>query len=247
MANQVPRELLELAEFQQGVISKAQALAAGLSKGTLRCRIDSGRWQRVYPGVVATFTGELPRQATLWAAVLRAGPGAILSFQSAAEADGLLTRRPGLIHVTVPGSRHVGPIPGLVIHRCERAGEMRHPTRTPPRTRLAETVLDLAGSARTFDEAFNWLCLASAGRFVTPARLREAMGRRSRLRWRAEISVGLDEVADGVHSWLERRYLHAVERPHGLPLGEAAGEAPARPAHRVHRHLVCGVRGGRGG
>ncbi|HEY5990597.1 MAG TPA: hypothetical protein VIV12_30025 [Streptosporangiaceae bacterium] len=148
----------------------------------------------------------------------------MLSYHTAAEADGLI-RRSSLIHVTVPDSRHVCAIPGLVIHRSERAEAARHPSRTPPRTRLEETVLDLASSARSFDEAFNWLCLACAGRLITPTRLREAMGDRGKMRWRAEISVGLNEVASGVHSWLERRYLRHVERPHGLP-----------PAVRQARH-----------
>lgn len=217
MANHIPEELREIAGFQDGVLSRKQALEAGLSRDALRSRLQSGRWQRVYPGVLATFTGPIPRQATLWAAVLRAGPGAMLSHHTAAEVDGLVRRRSTLIHVTVPGPRHVVPIPGLVIHRSERAESARHPSRTPPRTRIEETVLDLAGSARSFDEAFNWLCLACAGRLVTPARVREAMSERGKMRWRAEISVGLDEVSSGVHSWLERRYLHDVERRHGLP------------------------------
>jgi hypothetical protein len=217
MVNHVPEELREIAGFQDGIVSRKQALEAGLSHEALRSRLTSGRWQGVHPGVIATFTGQLPRRATLWAAVLRAGPGGMLSYHTAAEVDGVLARRSSLVHVTVPQRRHVCPIPGLVIHRSERAEAARHPSRTPPRTRLEETVLDLAGSARSFDEAFNWLCLACAGRFITPTRLREAMGERGKMRWRAEISVGLDEVSSGVHSWLERRYLRDVERPHGLP------------------------------
>jgi hypothetical protein len=37
------------------------------------------------------------------------------------------------------------------------------------------------------------------------------------LRWRAEITAALGDVACGVHSGLEHRYLRDVERPHGLP------------------------------
>jgi Transcriptional regulator, AbiEi antitoxin len=231
MVDPVPEELRDIAQFQNGVVTRRQILESGLSQGAVRSRLDSGRWQCVHRGVFATFTGELPRRATLWAAVLRAGPGAMLSYQTAAEADGLIGRRSSLIHVTVPEPRHVSAIPGLVIHRSGRAESAGHPSRTPPRTRIEETVLDLAGSARSFDEAFNWLCLACAGRLVTPARLREAMGERGKMRWRAEISVGLDEVSSGVHSWLERRYLHDVERRHGLP--PAVRQAKHRRAQRT--------------
>jgi Transcriptional regulator, AbiEi antitoxin len=219
MVNQVPEALQEIAQFQDGVVNRKQVLESGLSAGALRSRLESGRWQHVHRGVFATFIGGLPRRATLWAAVLRAASGAMLSYHTAAEADGLI-RGSSLIHVTIPDPRHVDRIPGLVIHRSERAEAARHPSRTPPRTRLEETVLDLAGSARSFDDAFNWLCLACAGRFVTPTRLREAMSERGKMRWRAEIAVGLGEVSAGVHSWLERRYLRDVERPHGLPRAE---------------------------
>jgi hypothetical protein len=43
------------------------------------------------------------------------------------------------------------------------------------------------------------------------------MEARQKLRWRAELTGALSDVADGVHSGLEHRYLRDVERPHGLP------------------------------
>ncbi|MBO0868615.1 MAG: type IV toxin-antitoxin system AbiEi family antitoxin domain-containing protein [Micromonosporaceae bacterium] len=62
---------------QHGILTRRQALACGLSPGEVRARLSSGRWQRVYQGVYANFTGELPRPAQLWAALLSAGPGAV--------------------------------------------------------------------------------------------------------------------------------------------------------------------------
>jgi predicted transcriptional regulator of viral defense system len=78
----------------------------------IQARVRGGRWQALGRGVYVTFTGPLPRRSLLWAAVLQAGSGAMLSHYSAAEADGL-TDTPGTpIHVTVPDRRRVDAISG---------------------------------------------------------------------------------------------------------------------------------------
>jgi len=50
------------------------------------------------------------------------------------------------------------------------------------------------------------------------------MARRRRLRWRGDLTFALTDIGQGVHSMLEYRYLHAVERPHRLPA--AVRQAP---------------------
>jgi hypothetical protein len=67
-------------------------------------------------GVYATFTGPPCREAWLWAAVLRAGPDAVLSHQTAAELDRLTDKPSALIHVMVPAEQHVTKIPGVCVH-----------------------------------------------------------------------------------------------------------------------------------
>jgi hypothetical protein len=210
--------LRELIQLQRGVLSRRQALGAGLSEDLIKARLRGGRWRQIQLGVYATFTGDCSREAMMWSAVLRAGTGASLSHHSAAELDRLAREPVPLIHVTVPASRRVAPAPpGLIIHLSGRAFQARHPSRLPPRTRIEETVLDLAENARTLGDAFEWLFRACGGRHTTPERIRVAMEARQKLRWRAELTGALSDVADGVHSGLERRYLRDVERPHGLP------------------------------
>jgi hypothetical protein len=210
--------LRELLQRQRGVLSRQQALAAGLSDGLIRTRLRSDRWRQIQFGVYATFTGECSREVLMWAAVLGAGTGASLSHHSAAELDRLVKEPAALIHVTVPASRRVTPGPGVVIHVSGRVLQARDPSRLPPRTRIEETVLDLVANATTAGDAFEWLCRACGGRHTTPERIRAAMAARRKLRWRGEISEALGDVARGVHSGLERRYLRDVERPHGLPV-----------------------------
>ena len=67
----------------------------------------------------------------------------------------------------------------------------------PPRTRIEETVPDLAQAARTFDVAFGWLCQACGSRLTTPDRLLAAMYLRAKLRWR-DIQRDNAPAADGI-------------------------------------------------
>ena len=76
MLRELPSTLRYLVQCQNGVVSRSQALRAGLSPDMVKFRISSGRWLQIYPGVYATFTGVPSRGARLWAAVLLAGPGA---------------------------------------------------------------------------------------------------------------------------------------------------------------------------
>jgi hypothetical protein len=211
--------LSDVLRRQHGMLTRGQALACGLSEDAVRARLASGRWRQWYPGIYAAFTGEVPRIAALWAAVLRAGPDAILSHQSAAELAGLLDQPAEPIHVTIPATRRITGISGVAVHLSRRCSAARHPTREPPQTRIEETVLDLVGNARSLDEALGWITKACGRRLTTTERLLAALGRRRRMRWRRQLLVALDDVQAGCHSLLELRYLRVVERAHGLPDG----------------------------
>lgn len=85
MVAELPPAVSELAESQEGVITRAQAAGLGLTESALRARVRAGYWLPLGRGVYRTFTGEPHRRSVLWAAVLQAGYGAVLSHQSAAE------------------------------------------------------------------------------------------------------------------------------------------------------------------
>ena len=220
MSADFPPHLAASVEFQVGIMTASQAAAAGLSEKTLRTRVRQGRWQRVHRGVYATFSGQLSRPAELWAAVLSAGPGAMLSHRSAAELQKLMDEPSQPIHVAVPEERRVQPIPGVVIHRSNRAARALHPAAAPPRTRVEDTILDLVDDARSLDEAVGWITRGLGRRLTTADRLRAALARRSRIRWRAALTELLSPDQAGVLSVLEHRYVRDVERPHKLPAAE---------------------------
>jgi hypothetical protein len=197
----------------------------GVSSRHMQDLVRRGRWQRLHFGVYATFTGEPPRSALLWAAVLRAGPRAILSHETAAELDGLTDRPSKTIHVTVPEPQHMRAVPGLVIHRSSRSIGVRPQRRLPLRTATEETLLDLAEVANSFDDVVALLARACQRRLTTPFLIGETLSLRARVRWRTEIEQALRDVDAGAHSALEYRYLRDVERPHGLPTAERQAKA----------------------
>ncbi|MER6665887.1 hypothetical protein ABT256_15200 [Amycolatopsis japonica] len=75
-----------LFQEQHGIVTRAQLLAYGHSRAAIVANLEAGRWQRVLPRVYATFTGLLPRQARIHAALRYGGGHAVLSHRTAAEA-----------------------------------------------------------------------------------------------------------------------------------------------------------------
>ncbi len=221
-AEPMRQQLDDVAAEQAGVVSRQQALAAGLTSSQVGHLVRSRRWQRLHPGVFATTSGEVSAAALGWAARLHAGPEAVLSHESAGVEQGLLDDAPATVHVMVPANHRVVARPGVRVHRSRRLGERRHPARTPPQTRVEHTVLDLVDlvdPARPADDVVALLTRACQRRLTTPAKLRTAMRGRARQRHRGLVEQVLRDVEDGVASPLERRYARDVERAHGLPSG----------------------------
>lgn len=230
-------ECRQLLQDQEGVLDAAQARGGGITPESIKNQLYRGRWQRMQRGVYAAFSGIPTRHADLWAALLRAGPGAVLSHQTAAELYGLLDGCGPIIHVTVQHERNparCGKIPGVVIHRSRSIERTRHPALIPPRTRVEDTVLDLIESSRSFDEAYDWICRAIGRRRTTAERIRVAMNARARFRWRSDIELALGDASGGVLSLLELRYVRGVERAHGLP---AARRQARIGSHGSSRYL----------
>jgi hypothetical protein len=235
MTRQLPERCLQVLSRQAGVIAMRQVQAAGLSSSQIDNLLRTGRWQRLHYGVYAAFTGQPPHPALLWAGALRAGPDAVLSHQTAAELDGL-ARRSTLIHVTVPHAQHLKPVPGIRMHRSSRSIGMKRYRGLPPQTTTEETVLDLAQAAASFDEVISLIAHACQLRLTTPFLLGETLKRHAKVRWRSEISQALADVAAGVQSALEYRYVHGVERAHGLPRPDRQAPAADRGG-RIFRDI----------
>ncbi|MDR2984745.1 MAG: type IV toxin-antitoxin system AbiEi family antitoxin domain-containing protein [Nocardiopsaceae bacterium] len=237
MPPDLPEYLDRLAQIQRGVLSARQAASGGLSKDQIRTLVRTGRWRPLHHGVYATFTGDPAREALLWAAVLRAGPGAVLSYETAAELQRLADWPSSKIHVTIPGNRRITAISGAIVHHAMRAEQAGHPTDMPPRTRIEETVLDLAEVAATVEEACGWITRGVGRQLTTQKRLRRALERRKRMRFRSDIAELLTDDFAGVHSALEYRYVKWVEMPHGFPRGRRQARA-RRDGRNIYRDVL---------
>lgn len=75
------RPPIEICQRQHGVLTRQQALDHGMALEQIRAQVRSGRWQRLYAGVYATFSGPVPRRAQVWAAALYAGRDKSGSFE----------------------------------------------------------------------------------------------------------------------------------------------------------------------
>ncbi|WP_410622053.1 hypothetical protein [Amycolatopsis sp. cmx-8-4] len=205
---------------QHDIISHGQLRSYGHTKADLAANVEAGRWQRVLPGVYATFTGPLPRPARLAAALLYGGRHAVLSHHSAAEEWGLvpITDRP--VEITVPyTSSAISQLPLVAVHRSRA---LRHTTlaTTPPRTRGPDTIVDLAVSQETARDATLLVVDLVSRSSMSLEAVENCVSQRPPFRYRAAIRRGLGLVRNGLMSALEVEYLELVEDQHGLPRGD---------------------------
>jgi len=233
-------------QSQAGVVSREQARDAGFTDKAIDWRLRSGSWQRLYQSAYATFTGVPPRTARLWAIVLSVGSVVVLSHETAAEVHGLIDRPISQIHISVPAERCPGQhrkLPGVTIHRSRCLVPEWQPPWELPRTTVEDTVLDLITAARTFDDAYGWISTAVGRRLTSGPSLSKALAARKRIRWRDWITAALEDAAEGVHSPLERNYVHGVERAHRLPTAQRQAKrrhgSGTRYLDNLYEYGVC--------
>lgn len=127
---------------QAGVISREQALRAGVGAATVDRLVRTRRWRPLHPRVYLVRGYEAGDEARARAAVLWAGAGAVLSGPAAAWCHGLLVDPPPTLTVTAPARR---PARTGVAVRCRLlAAADRAERRGLPVTALGLTVLEAA-------------------------------------------------------------------------------------------------------
>ncbi|WKG04223.1 type IV toxin-antitoxin system AbiEi family antitoxin domain-containing protein [Mycolicibacterium sp. HK-90] len=204
-------DVVEILRQQDGVISRRQALDAGLREHEVRRLLRRNEWARVHAGVYVDHTGPLTWPQRAWAAVLYAAPAA-LCFESALGADAFP------IHVAVPQHRASLAEPaGVRIHYLANLQARVLWNVGPPRMRYDEAALDVACRAASELDAIAVLANACQSRRTTAQRLLQLLDSRRRVRRRRWVRAVLVDIVEGTCSVLEHGYLVRVERPHGLP------------------------------
>lgn len=218
----VAAELLaDLLDRQGGIVTLTQLRVYGVDADRAERRVTARRWQRVGRGVYATFTGPLPPRSRVWTALLRVGPGAVASHETAAALDGLGALDARLVHGTVPAARRVRGLDDAIrLHRCRNVHERVRRAASPPRTRIEHTIIDLTDAAATERQVLGWVTSAIERRLTTSDRLLEVAQERGRMRRRPFLMAVLAATRAGVRSPLEHRHLTHVQVPHGLPAGQ---------------------------
>ncbi len=218
MGSSIPPGLRQTIAEQANVVSRQQLLRAGVSRNAITSNVRRGAWRQIHPGIYRTVAGDVTWEASRWAAVLYAGPGALLSHETAAEILGLINRRCPVIHVVVPASRRVRAPEGVALHYSSFDYPRWRPLRgIPPHTFYAETIIDLVAAADNLDDVVGWVSRGIARNMVSVKELKAAAKARRRFRWREQIGEVIDLVSGGAHFPLEFRYGRDVERAHGLP------------------------------
>lgn len=225
------------AAAQFGLVTRPQALAAGMTSEAVDWRVGSGRWVAAGRGVYLTAPGRSGWEVTATAAFLavQSTGGAVdvaLAASSAAFVHGLVPRAPQLVELVVPHRRRVVAPDGVRVRRVarfeDRLDETGYPWRTAPTVTLVDctSTLDLDGSLALLSRAVQQ-------RRTTAAAIASEIRRRRAHPNSALLLEALTDIGDGAHSAAEVRFVRDVERAHGLPVGQRQ-VAGARGPARVH-------------
>jgi very-short-patch-repair endonuclease len=227
--------IARIASSQHGVVTRAELLEAGVTKGVIEARLSSGALLPEYRGVYRVGHRAPSTEAIYMAAVKAGGPGALLAGRAAAHLLGILKGPPPEPTVITPKPRRVR---GLRT-RTSRGLGRRDGTvvRSIPVTTVPSTLVDCSSLLSLPDLAR--ACHEAGVRYGTTPRQVEAVLRR---RPNAPGATNLRKVLSGEQrvtlSALERTFLERLEEA-GLPLPETNRPAGGRrvdcrwPEHRL--------------
>ncbi len=198
------------------MITRGQLLELGFSPGSIKHRIGTGRLHAVWRGVYAVGRPQLTQHGLWMAAILRCGPSAMLSHESAAALWEIRPAAGGRIEVSVPegGAR----IPrGIRVHRRSGLGTADMARRHGiPVTAPICALIDIA-TCLDRDELEAAINEADKRDLANPEELRAALDGFPRRRGCRALRETLDRptftVTDSV---LERRFMPIAQRA-GLP------------------------------
>ena len=108
-----------VAARQRGAFTRSQCIDAGFSASQVQRRLDAGAWIRVHARVYRHAGSPATRALEVTAAMLWAGPGAVLSHTTAAALWRVTADAPDRIELLVPRTR-APRAPGVVVHRVAR-------------------------------------------------------------------------------------------------------------------------------
>jgi hypothetical protein len=144
-AGPLPDRLADLLESQYNVISRKQAVRYGITESQLRHRLrPGGSWQKILPGVYSTQTGTVTPDQRQMAALLHAGPKAVITGATAVRRHRLDCAGGNDVEVLVPAKSRVKGHGYVRIQRTTRLPGNTLSTRRVVFAPLARAVGDAA-------------------------------------------------------------------------------------------------------
>jgi very-short-patch-repair endonuclease len=148
-AADVDRVIGRLAGTQGGIVGRGQLIGLGVSHGAIDHRVSTGRLIVRFRGVYAVGHGAIGDLGRAHAALIAAGPTAVLSHMTAAAWLRLVRAMPEIVEVTVLGNARRSR-PGLVIHETLRVPEVVTIDSLPVTAPL-RTLVDLSATCPAAD------------------------------------------------------------------------------------------------
>lgn len=206
-----------------GVVTRREALAAGVSPDQLRHRLQGGSLLRVHRGVYRVGHLAPSIEADYLAAVKACGTGALLRCLAAGYLFRLLRGKPPAPEVWSAGERKV---PGVRVRRARRGPVEATIYRGIAVTTLPRTLVDLA-SCLSSDALASACHEAGALHGTTPRQVEAVLASHPGAAGAGRLRAVLRGEAKVALSPLERRFLSLLEAE-GLPLPETNRPASGR-------------------
>src|SRR4029079_13308900 len=133
--------------LQDGVVCRRQLMAGGCTPADLERMLRRRELSRLLPGVFVDHTGVPTWNQRAWAGVLFYRPAALVgdSAVRAASAPAFERHPSKAVHIGIDSDRRLVPVPGYTVTRLSRFDDRVLTNTSPPRQRLEDALLDLAG------------------------------------------------------------------------------------------------------
>lgn len=216
MDRTVQARIDELAFAQDGMLSRRQLFAAGMTRWQIAAELRARRWKAHGTQAVCVHTGTPSAAAMRWFAVFEAGPRSALDGVSALQAAGLKNFDADAIRVSVPRGARVVRRQGLTIRQTRRLQQSDVVNVGVPRVRPEIAAVRAALWAVSARQGATILAMAVQQRLVRPEAIATAFLTVRRHRRKKFLESVIHDLLDGSQAMGELDFA-ALCRRHGLP------------------------------
>jgi hypothetical protein len=213
------RAAYELADAQDGVVSRKQLYAAGITRWEIRGQVRSRRWQLLGDQSVVLHNATVSESGHHWAAVFQGGPRAHLDGASSLLAGGLERFTVDRIRVSVPRGARVRRNPRYDIRQTRRWESSDLAPSGIPRTRMEVAAVRGALWAKTDKQATYLVTLAVQQGLAPVEAIGDQVLRIRRDKRRTLLNTVVNDLLDGARSLGELDVSRGLQK-RGLPVPE---------------------------